>query len=131
MAHYIPTHTSITAEGVARLIIKHVIRYHGIPKSIVSDRDSRFTASFWQELWKILGTKLNMSTAFHPETDGQTERQNRTLEEYLRSFINLEQDNWDDLLVFAEIAYNNSVHSSTNYTPYYLNSGQLMCLMRM
>ena len=65
-----------------------------------------------------------MSTAFHPETDGQTERQNRTLEEYLRSYINFEQDNWDELLVTAEIAYNNSVHISTNYTPYYLNSGQ-------
>ena len=124
MAHYIPTHTNITAEGTARLIFKNIIRYHGIPQSIVSDRDTRFTSSFWQELWKILGTKLNMSTSFHPQTDGQTERQNRTLEEYLRSFINLEQDNWDELLVSAEIAYNNSIHASTNYTPYYLNYGQ-------
>jgi hypothetical protein len=124
MAHYIATHTNITAEGVAKLIFKHIVRYHGMPSSIVSDRDTRFTSSFWQELWKILGTKLNMSTSFHPETDGQTERQNRTLEEYLRSYINLEQDNWDELLVTAEIAYNNSVHISTNYSPYYLNSGQ-------
>lgn len=124
MAHYIPTNINITAEGVAKLFFNHIVRYHGIPISIVSDRDTRFTSSFWQELWKLLGCKLNMSTAFHPETDGQTERQNRTLEEYLRSYINIEQDNWDECLIGAEIAYNNSVNISTKQTPYYLNYGQ-------
>jgi hypothetical protein len=124
MAHYIPTHINVTAEGVAKLFFDHIVRYHGIPISIISDRDTRFTSSFWSELCRLSGTKLNMSTAFHPETDGQTERQNRTLEEYLRSFVNIEQDNWDECLIAAEIAYNNSVHISTGYTPYYLNSGQ-------
>lgn len=124
MAHYIATHTNVTAEGVAKLFFDNIVRHHGIPTSIISDRDTRFTSSFWQELWKQLGTKFNMSTAFHPETDGQTERQNRTLEEYLRSYINITQDDWDECLTGAEIAYNNSIHLSTQHTPYYLNFGQ-------
>jgi hypothetical protein len=124
MVHYIPCHQSVTAEQVARLLMSNVVRYHGLPETIVSDRDRRFVAAMWKELWSLLGTKLNMSSAFHPETDGQTERQNRTLEEYLRSYINLDQNDWDEHLICAEIAYNNSVHASTNETPYYLNCGQ-------
>ena len=83
--------------------MNNVVRYHGLPETIVSDRDRRFVAAMWKELWSLLGTKLNMSSAFHPETDGQTERQNRTLEEYLRSYINLDQNDWDEHLICAEI----------------------------
>lgn len=124
MAHYIPCHQSISGEQVGKLLFKYVVRYHGLPEVIISDRDVRFTSALWNEMWSLLGTKLNKSTAFHPETDGQTERQNRTLEEYLRSYVNIEQNDWDEHLICAEIAYNNSIHASTNETPYYLNSGQ-------
>jgi RNase H-like domain found in reverse transcriptase/Reverse transcriptase (RNA-dependent DNA polymerase)/Integrase zinc binding domain/Chromo (CHRromatin Organisation MOdifier) domain/Retroviral aspartyl protease len=124
MVHYIPTTTNVSAPALAELFFNNVVRYHGIPSTIISDRDARFTSLFWTSLWKQLGTKFNMSTAFHPQTDGQTENANRTLEAMLRAFVNVHQDNWDDPLVGAEIATNNSVHLSSNYTPFYLNAGQ-------
>ena len=124
LVHYIPTTTDVTAPEVAKLFFQHVVRHHGLPSSIVSDRDSKFTSKFWECLWARLGTKLNMSTSFHPETDGQTERANRTLEDMLRAFVNYHQNNWDEFLIAAEIAYNNSVQASTGHTPFYLNCGQ-------
>ena len=123
-AHYIPTTSNVTAPQVAKLIFEHVVRHHGVPESIVSDRDSKFTSLFWQSLWGLLGTKLAMSTAYHPESDGQTERQNRTLEEMVRAYTNYNQDDWDELLIALEIAYNDSAHTSTGETPFYLDSGQ-------
>ena len=124
MAHFVATHTSVTAPELARLFYSEVVRHHGIPLSIISDRDARFTSNFWRSLWQQTGTKLAMSTSYHPETDGQTERMNRTLEDMLRSYTNYEQNDWDDKLVPAEIAYNNSVQASTGYSPYFLNYGQ-------
>jgi transposase InsO family protein len=94
-----------------------------MPRTIVSDRDTKFTSKFWQELTKILDIKLAMSTAFHPQTDGQTERANRTLETMLRAFVNQKQNNWDMLLPALEFAYNNSVNPSTGFSPFYLNTG--------
>jgi hypothetical protein len=123
MSHFIPTTTTVSATQTATLFMNEIVRYHGIPSSIVSDRDARFTSSFWKSLWKLCGTKLNMSTAFHPETDGQTERMNRTLEQMLRAYVNYKSNDWDEYLVSCEIAYNNSVQSSTGYSPYYLNNG--------
>jgi hypothetical protein len=101
-----------------------VVKHHGMPKSIVSDRDSKFTSLFWKSLWTLLGTKLAMSTAFHPQTDGQTEIMNRTLEQMLRAYTNAKQDNWDELLAYCEFAYNNSKNGTTGSTPFYLNYGQ-------
>jgi hypothetical protein len=124
MVHFIPCTSNINTQQVARLFFNHVVRYHGIPSTIISDRDSKFASAFWKELWACLGTTLNMSSAFHPETDGQTERANRTLEDMLRSYVNIYQDDWDEYLASAEIAYNNSINASTNETPFYLNSGQ-------
>ena len=124
MVHYCPTTTTVTAPQLARIILHHVVRLHGVPSSIVSDRDPRFTSSFWRSLWSYLGTKLAMSTAYHPQTDGQTERANRTLEDSLRSYVQYNQKDWDDHLDALEIAYNNSVQASTGYSPYYLNSGR-------
>jgi len=95
-----------------------------LQKDFVSDRDARFTSLFWRTLCSLLGTSQNLSTTFHPQTDGQTERVNRVLEEFLRNFVNPQQDNWDELLPVAEFAINNSVHTSTGYTPFFLNSGQ-------
>jgi hypothetical protein len=79
---------------------------------------------FWKSLWQQLGTKLQMSTAYHPESDGQTERTNRTIEDMLRAYVDYRQDNWDECLTAAEIAYNNSMQVSTGFSPYYLNYGQ-------
>ncbi len=122
--YYIATVTAVTAVQLAELVIHNVVRYRGIPRAIVSDRDPRFTSIFWQSLWQQLGTKLNMSTAFHPQTDGQTERANRTLEEGLRAYIAYHQLDWDQHLVPLEIAFNNTVQASTGFTPFYLNSGR-------
>ena len=91
MVHYVPTTTNVTAPKLAKIVLREVCRLHGIPESILSDRDPRFTAHFWRALWDQLGTKLVMSTAYHPQTDGQTERANRTLEEMLRSYVNITQ----------------------------------------
>jgi hypothetical protein len=125
MIHCIPTTTTVTAPQLAKIFWREVIRIHGIvPTSIVSDRDPRFTSTFWRTLWQLLGTKLAMSTAFHPQTDGQTERANRTIEEMLRAYVNYQQNDWDDCLTAIEIAYNDSKQASTQYSPYYLNSGQ-------
>jgi hypothetical protein len=124
LATYIPTTTNVTAQQVAKLVFQYIVRYHGVPESIVSDRDSKFTSLFWKALWEMLGTKLAMGTAHHPETDGQTERQNRTLEDMLRTFTNYNQDDWDEYLIPAEIAFNDSMQTSAGETPFYLNSGQ-------
>jgi transposase InsO family protein len=96
--HYAATTTTVTAPQLATLFLHHVVRLHGVPQSILSDRDPRFTGHFWRALWSQLGTTLTMSSAYHPQTDGQTERANRTLEEMLRSRVNFEQSDWDDHL---------------------------------
>lgn len=124
MVHYAPCTTTVDAPALAKIFFREVVRLHGVPDIIISDRDPRFTSHFWAALWKELGTKLKMSTAYHPQTDGQTENANRTLENTLRSYVSYHQDDWDERLTAAEIAVNNSNHSSTGFTPYYLNSGQ-------
>jgi hypothetical protein len=123
MVHYAPTKVTVTAPQLAKVFFDTVFRHHGLPTTIVSDRDSKFTGQFWQELFKLCGTKLAMSTAYHPQTDGQTERANRTLEEMLRAYISSQHDDWDEHLPAVEFAYNNSVNPSTGHTPFYLNYG--------
>jgi len=123
MVHYAATRTEVTAPELAEIFLDTVVKHHGIPKSIVSDRDSRFTSKFWQCLFEALGTRLRMSTAHHPQTDGQTERANRVLEDVIRNYVNKHHKDWDRYLVAAEIAVNSSVQASTNFTPYYLNYG--------
>ena len=93
MVHLVPTHTEVSAEQTAQLYVDNVFRHHGCQEQIVSDRDPRFTGRFWRAVCSQLGTRLNLSTAFHPETDGQTERVNRVLEEFLRAFVTPSQDN--------------------------------------
>jgi len=124
MVHYAPCKTNITAPQLAEVAMREVIRLHGVPESLLSDRDPRFTAHFWRALWDQLGTKLTMSTAYHPQTDGQTERANRTLEEMLRSFVNWRQNDWDQHLSTLEMAINNAKQASTGFSPFYLNYGQ-------
>ena len=122
MVHIAPVRKHVTAEATACLFLEHVFRYHGLPESIVSDRDPRFTAAFWRELFRLLGTDLAMSTADHPETDGQTERANRVVEDIIRSIAVEHPRDWSKWLPYAEFAMNNSVHSSTTVTPFYFNA---------
>ncbi|KAG2972708.1 hypothetical protein PC121_g23793 [Phytophthora cactorum] len=98
-----------------------VFKHHGMPLDIVSDRDPRFTARFWQKVFTLLGTQLSMSIADHPQTDGQTERVNRVLGDLLKSYAHSFQQ-WSDCLPMAEFAINNSVHASTGHTPFYVNA---------
>jgi len=124
MAHFIPTTKDVSAEGVARLFLDQIFKYHGLPKCIISDRDSKFTSQFWKSLMELIGINMNLSTANHPETDGQTERTNRTLEQILRSYIYHNQSEWDYALAAAEFAYNNAIQSSTKMSPFYINYGK-------
>jgi transposase InsO family protein len=124
MAHLIPLPVNHKkAEDLARIFAREIWRLHGLPRDIVSDRDSRFTSDVWQVFLATLGIKPRMSTAFHPQTDGQTERVNQTIEAYLRPFVNKEMTNWVELLPMAEHAYNNSVTTATGLTPFYANYG--------
>lgn len=118
MAHFSAMKETDTAEEVAKIFIRDVFRLHGMPEGIVSNRDPRFTGKFWACLWKELGTKLRMSIAYHPETDGQSERTNRTIEEILRHYVNNNKTNWEHWLPTAEFAYNSAVNSSTGYSPF-------------
>ncbi len=116
-ALYIPCRKDIDAPELAELMLERVIAIFGIPKNLVSDRGSLFTSKYWSSLCHYIGAKRRLSTAFHPQTDGQTERQNQTLEHYLRVYINYRQDDWARWLPMAQLVYNNSVHSSTKMAP--------------
>ncbi len=104
IVHYLPIKVTINALSLAKVIIDVVVRHHGVPESIVTDRGLLFTSKFWFSLCYFLGIKWKLSTAFHPQTDGQTERQNSTIETYLRAFVNLKQDDWAKLLPIADLA---------------------------
>jgi hypothetical protein len=123
MAHYVPCTKDITAEKLATLYIDRIFRHHGMPEHIISDRGTQFNSAFWVSFLKQLNVEPCMSTAYHPETDGQTERVNSILNQYLRVYCNFLQDNWVQLLPLAEFAYNNSVHSATLTTPFMANYG--------
>jgi len=116
-AHFIPCHCTITAQGTANLFINNIWKLHGAPRSIVSDRDPRFMSEFWQSFMSRLGVQLCPTTANHPEADGQTERTNRTLIQFLRIYAGNNPITWIDFLPCAEFVYNTTVHSSTGCTP--------------
>jgi len=124
MVHFIPTTEKTLAEGLARLFRDNVWKLHGLPESIISDRGPQFAAGLMRELNEKLGIKSKLSTAFHPQTDGQTERVNQELEQYLRMFIDHRQEQWPEWLGMAEFAYNNKAHSSTRMSPFKANYGQ-------
>ena len=123
-ALYMPMRTTDSAQEVFALLNQHVLANHGTPSAIVSDRDSRFTSHFWEALWAGLRTALKRSTAFHPQTDGQTERQNRTLVEALRAYVDAHQGNWDVLLPQLQLANNTAVCASTGQTPFAMVYGR-------
>lgn len=117
-----PNHTAST---VAHLFLDIIVKIHGMPRSLVSDRDPLFLSKFWQELFKFSGTKLRMSSAYHPQSDGQTEVLNRVIEQYLRSFVHQQPSSWGKFILWAEWSYNTSIHSATGMTPYEITFGKL------
>ena len=126
MTHFVPCKTAIGAEEYALLYVKEVVRYHGISRILVSDLDPRFmiTGNFMKSVCQILGVKQNLSTAFHPQSDEQTEIMNRYLQDMLRHYTSPRQDDWDVKLYAAEFAVNNSWNSSIQNTPFFLTYGQ-------
>jgi transposase InsO family protein len=119
--HLIPTTQHANAKSTAKLLIDHVVRLHGIPEAIISDRGTQFTAKLFRKVWEQLGTELRFSTAYHPQSDGQTERLNRDIEQQLRWHADKTGSNWKEWLSVVEMQYNSTVHSSTGKTPYEMN----------
>ena len=113
-----PCNKTITAEETSQLYIEYVWKRTGLPKKVISDRGPQFVSKVMREIWKKLGVKSALSMAFHPQTDGETERVNQELEQYLRVFCNFQADNWADLLPFMEFAHNARSHSATGKSPF-------------
>ncbi|KAK1631605.1 hypothetical protein QYE76_005920 [Lolium multiflorum] len=118
MSHFIACHKSDDASHIANLFFREIVRLHGVPKTIVSDRDVKFMSYFWKTLWGKLGTKLLFSTTCHPQTDGQTEVVNQTLSQLLRSMIKKNLKEWEECLPHVEFAYNKAVHSTMELCPF-------------
>ena len=123
--HLVPTMTWVTAKEAAWLFLKEVVRLHGVPESIVSDHNTKFTSTFWHELHRLMGTKLLMSTVFHPQMDGTTERANHSIGQILRMIINDDQKNWGDKCPMVEFVLNSSVIATMGFTPFELNQGYM------
>ena len=117
-AYFLPISEKFSPRKLAELFMKHIVSLHGVPVSIISDRDPQFTSRFWKGLMKELGVKLNLSTAFHPKTDGKSERTIQTMEDMLRSCVLQFKGHWNEYLTLAEFTYNNSYHSSIEMSPY-------------
>ena len=125
MSHFIPCFKTSDASHIANLFFKEIVRLHGIPTSIVYDRDVRFMFYFWKTLWHKLNAKLKYSNAYHPQTDGQTEVVNRTIGNLLRCLIQDYQSSWDELLPTIEFPYNCSTNRSTKLSPFQIQDCKL------
>ena len=122
-AHFVAYESPANAEYVAKLFFANVFKYHGLPREIISDRDSCFTGKFWSTLFALMGTNLKFSSSYHPQTDGQTERTNQILEDYLRHYVSLGQKDWSQYLDIAKFSYNLHKQDSTGFSPFELNYG--------
>lgn len=125
MVHLVPSKISYTTPQVAELMFEHVYKLHGLPKHIISDCDVLFTSTFWTHLNALIGTKLKMSSTYHPETDGLTERANQTVTQMLRQCVNAKQTDWVAKLPSIEFAINSARSQSTGYAPFFLNMGHM------
>ncbi len=126
MVHLVPSYMNYKAKEVAELIFEEAYKLHGLPKGIVSDQDTLFTSIFWSHLHKLIGSKLKMSSAYHPETDGATERANRVIGAMLRQCISADQKNWVAMLPAIEFAINSAHSEITGYAPFFLNNGWML-----
>ena len=126
MTHFVATTKGTSAEGLARLFRDNVWKLHGLPESMVSDRGPQFAAELTRELNRMLGIKTKLSTVFHPQTDGQTERMNQELEQYLRLFVEHRQKDWPEWLALAEFVVNNKIHTAIKMSPFMVNYGKEM-----
>jgi len=124
IAHFIPCHTTNDASHTSNLYFKEIVRLHGILKSMVSDRDSKFLSHFWLTLWRKMGTQLKFSTTCHPQTDGQTEVTNRTLGTLLRVLVKKNIKSWDEMLAHAEFTFNRAPSKATHLSPFQVVYGQ-------
>ena len=122
-AIFIPTHDTITSPELAKLFLLHVFSKHGVPAHVMSDRGTEFVSHFFRSLGKALDMRLHFTSGYHPEGDGQTERSNQTLKQYLCVYCNYQQDNWANLLPLAEFAYNNTPSATTRVSPFFANKG--------
>ena len=118
VVHFIPIKTTYSGDKPAEIYMSRIVCQHGMSKKIVSDGESQFTSKFWQKLHEALGTNLNFSSAYHPQTDGHTERVNQILEDMLRACALENQNSWDRMLPYAEFSYNNSYQSSLQMSPF-------------
>ena len=123
MVHFVPCRKDITAQQYAPLFINHVFKLHRLPEVIISDDDPRFLSKFWAELFAHLGTDLRFSTAFHPQTDGQSEVTNRVMENFLRPYVERTPHTWVQQLPLVEFAANNAISVNMGFSPFYLNAG--------
>jgi len=118
------TTMNISSEGIAKIYRDEIWKLHGVPRMILSDRGPQFTSKFMEEFTKVLGTKRKLSTAYHPQTNGQMERINQEIGMFLQHYVNYQQDNWTDWLATAEFSYNDKKHMVTRRTPFELNFGR-------
>jgi transposase InsO family protein len=123
MRHFVPCHTTIDARGLAEIFLKEVVRLHGLPKTITSDRGPLCAAVFWKRICERLGINGRLSTEFHPQTDGLTERMNSSMEQYLRIYTSHQQDDWVQWLPLAEFAANNTTSDATECSAFFAVSG--------
>jgi hypothetical protein len=128
--HLIPAITKMMAPQLVPLFIGHVVMNHRMPKYITSDRDKLFTSKFWASLTDLIGIEWRLTTAYHPQANGQTERTNQMIKQYLRHYVNYQQNDWVAYLPMAQFAYNNAVHSTTGETPFFANYGYNPILIR-
>nr|KYP47446.1 Retrotransposable element Tf2 [Cajanus cajan] len=117
-AHFLPVNIKWSLEKLTQLYVREIVRLHGVPSNIISDQDPRFTSRFWQSLHQALGTKLKLSSAYHPQTDGQLERTIQSLEDLLRACVLDHLGGWEEVLSLVEFTYNNSFHASIEMTPF-------------
>ena len=124
MTFCIPTIRTMITFGVANLFLKQVLKHQGLPFMIISNRNAKFVNEFWTTLFKLNGTKIMLSTAYHPKTNGQTKRTNRMLENMLIMYIGKKQHSWNKWLYLIEFAYNENIHSSIGVSSFYVLYGQ-------
>eukprot|EP00253_Pinus_taeda_P010289 PITA_10289 len=126
-AHFILVQSTYKVVQIAQIFMQNIFRLHGLPKTIIYDRDVKFTSSFWRTLFEGLGTQLNFSTAYHPQTDGQIERVNQVVEDLLRIYVMQQTSKWEDYLHLVEFSYNNGYHTSLQMSPFEVLYGWKCC----